>query len=364
MELCRLIVSLLLSFPLAITSSHEQEGIPAAIGDTTVLAIGIANIISVSVAIALVILLYFWFRKKNEKLLLLLPISSSLPQGEKKNGGLICFEGGENLKLELLLKSSAEVLGEGVLGNTYKAVLDEGMVVAVKRLSAVKFPPHVKRLFDRKMRRIGIIKHRNIVSLRAYYSSDEEKLLVYDYMPHGSLQSLMLGNYGRKQRSRFLDWSCRKQVLMGAAHGLHFIHTYPSRSPLVHGNIKPSNILIDEDGDGRVSEWGLTSLLQPTSSPSSTVLYGSGLGADPSVRYGCRAPELLKGRGRATQESDVYSFGMLVLEVVRGKEIDDAAGEEEVMGMVKIGLMCTVESPEARPKMALVVSLMREFLKN
>jgi hypothetical protein len=108
----------------------------------------------------------------------------------QKSGALVCFEGGEELRLETLLKASAEVLGKGVSGSTYKAVLEDGIVAAVKRLSALQFPGRSKA-FDRHMRLVGRLRHRHVVSLRGYCSSNGERLLVYDYLPNGSLQSLL-----------------------------------------------------------------------------------------------------------------------------------------------------------------------------
>jgi hypothetical protein len=109
----------------------------------------------------------------------------------RKSGGLVCFEGGEELRLESLLKASAEVLGKGVSGSTYRAVLEDGVVVAVKRLSALQFPAGRSKAFDHHMRLVGRIRHRNVVGLRAYCNSNGERLLVYDYLPNGSLQSAL-----------------------------------------------------------------------------------------------------------------------------------------------------------------------------
>lgn len=166
-------------------------------GITALLAIGIGDILVISISLAIVIGLYIWLRKK-----LLIPPSSTTSnlrviesdrgysEEKEKNGGLVCFEGGEELKLETLLKASAEVLGKGVSGSTYKAILDDGIIVAVKRLSALQFPSYGKN-FDKHMHAIGRLRHSNVVSLRAYCNANGERLLVYDCMPKGSLQSLL-----------------------------------------------------------------------------------------------------------------------------------------------------------------------------
>ncbi|KAI0527458.1 hypothetical protein KFK09_003059 [Dendrobium nobile] len=335
------------------------------LADTTVLAVSIGNIILICVTLAFLVLMYLWFRKKKS-IFQLQSTVHNFPPDKKDECEIVIFEGGERLSLDCLLKSSAEVLGKGVCGSTYKALLDDGMIVAVKRLSSVRFGAHGKGHFNRKMRRIGSLIHENVVCLRAYYNSDEEKLLVYDYMPNGSLQSLLHGSNERRPLNGVLNWSNTIQILKGAARGIHFLHTYTSRSPLVHGNIKPSNVLIDFDGNGRISEWGLMSLTntlhQPNSS-SSTILYNKADGANSSNWNNYKAPELLTGKAKATQESDVYSFGMVILKVVTCKEIEDGAGEEELMCLIKIGMMCTTESPEERPQMAQVLCLMNEFFR-
>jgi len=178
------------------------------------------------------------------------------------------------------------------------------------------------------------------------------------------MSSILTGR-GSK-RGRGLDWKSRKHILMGAAQGLHFIHNFPSRPPLVHANIKPSNIFIDEHGSGCISEWGLMVFASNTcrASPlhSSTVFSSKMEYATTSAWHGYRAPELLTGKEKATQESDVYSFGMVLLELVTDKEMDDEASEGETMRMAKIGVMCTKECPHERPKMNQVASMIGELL--
>ena len=171
----------------------------AKLGVGRVLAIIIGNIVVISTALVIVIGIYIRFSRKHA---VSLAASGSVQgfhsdhgfseeeENKKKDKGLVCFEGGEDLRLECLLKSSAEVLGKGSTGSTYKAVLDDGLVVAVKRLSNVRFPSFSK-CFNRRLNLMGRLRHSNVVSLRAYCNAHEEKLLVYDYMPNGSLHSLL-----------------------------------------------------------------------------------------------------------------------------------------------------------------------------
>ena len=271
-------------------------------------------------------------------------------------------------------------------------------MAAVKRLNALQFPGRSKA-FDRHVRLVGRLRHRHVVSLRGYCSSNGERLLVYDYLPNGSLQSLLQQNgmyvrtneksilmlmalhvpvdggcvllctAGGGGRTRSLDWGTRKGIMFGAAQGLNYIHTFPARPALVHGNVKPSNILLDERGGACVSECGL--MRYAANIQHSVVPQAPGefldrvTAAVPASRGGWRgyaAPELAASGARATQESDVYSFGMVLLEVVTAKGGEEEGQAEETMGMVRIGVLCTAEAPEERPSIAQVLTMMSEFM--
>jgi hypothetical protein len=167
---------------------------------TALLATGIGNAVLVMVSLGISVAMFIYIRRKLRSpkdpvsdAALGFEEDDKIRNGEdkcQKSGALVCFEGGEELKLESLLKASAEVLGKGVSGSTYKAVLEDGIVAAVKRLSALQFPGRSKA-FDRHMRLVGRLRHRHVVSLRGYCNSNGERLLVYDYLPNGSLQSLL-----------------------------------------------------------------------------------------------------------------------------------------------------------------------------
>ncbi|CAL5062023.1 unnamed protein product [Urochloa decumbens] len=357
---------------------------------TALMATGIGNAVLITVSLAISVAMFVYMRRKLRSAKDASDAALCFDEEDKRrNGsdekcqkscGLVCFEGGEELRLESLLKASAEVLGKGVSGSTYKAVLEDGVVVVVKRLSALQFPASRSKAFDRHMRLVGRLRHHHVVSLRGYCNSNGERLLVYDFLPNGSLQYLLHANGGG---ARSLDWSARKSILLGVAQGLNYIHTFPARPGLVHANVKPSNILVDERGGACVSECGVmryaTNIQQailPTqvaarcppdlflgrAAATSSAMPASGGGW-----HGYAAPELASGAGgaRATQESDVYSFGMVLLEVVTDHKAadgeDDGEGEE-TMGMVKIGMLCTAEAPEERPTMAQVLAMMSEFM--
>lgn len=209
--------------------------------------------------------------------------------------------------LEDLLRASAEVLGKGTFGTAYKAVLDATTVVAVKRLRDVTI---TEMEFREKIEAVGAMDHKNLVPLRAYYYSRDEKLLVYDYMPMGSLSALLHGNKGAGRTP--LNWQMRSGIALGAARGIEYLH---SQGPNVsHGNIKSSNILLTKSYDARLSDFGLAHLVGSSSTPNRVAGY--------------RAPEVTDPR-RVSQKADVYSFGVLLLELLTGKAPTHALLNEE-----------------------------------
>uniref|UniRef100_A0A1J3F9T6 Putative inactive receptor kinase n=1 Tax=Noccaea caerulescens TaxID=107243 RepID=A0A1J3F9T6_NOCCA len=293
---------------------------------------------------------------------------------EDANNRLSFFEGcNYSFDLEDLLRASAEVLGKGTFGTTYKAVLEDATSVAVKRLKDVAAG---KRDFEQQMEIIGGIKHENVVELKAYYYSKDEKLMVYDYFSHGSVASLLHGNRGENRNP--LDWETRMSIAIGAAKGIARIHK-ESNGKLVHGNIKSSNIFLNSERYGCVSDLGLTAVMSPLAPPISR-------------QAGYRAPEVTDTR-KSSQLSDVYSFGVVLLELLTGKSpIHTTAGdeiihlvrwvhsvvreewtaevfdiellryaniEEEMVEMLQIAMSCVVKVPDQRPKMSDLVRLMQ-----
>ncbi|KAA8541386.1 hypothetical protein F0562_025344 [Nyssa sinensis] len=288
-------------------------------------------------------------------------------KGEVGNGGgakkLVFFRNAV-FDLEVLLRASAEVLGKGTFGTAYKAVLEVGTAVAVKRLKDVTIS---EREFREKIELVGAMDHVNLVPLRAYYYSREEKLLVYDYMPMGSLSALLHGNKGAGRTP--LNWEIRSGIALGAARGIEYLH---SQGPNVsHGNIKSSNILLTKSYKAHVSDFGLAHLVGPSSTPNRVAGY--------------RAPEVTDPR-KVSQKADVYSFGVLLLELLTGKvpthaflnedgvdlprwvqsivreewtsEVFDLEllryqnVEEEMVQLLQLAIDCTAQYPDKRPSMS------------
>ncbi|KAK6127413.1 hypothetical protein DH2020_038834 [Rehmannia glutinosa] len=231
---------------------------------------------------------------------------SNVISGGKK--GLIFFgKTGWNFDLEDLLRASAEVLGKGAFGTAYKAVMETGLAVAVKRLRDVNLG---EKEFREKMEEIGRLDHENLVPLRGYYYNRDEKLLVYDYLPMGSLSALLHGNKGASRTP--LNWETRAAIALGAARGISYIHS--QGSSISHGSIKSSNILLTKSYEPRVSDAGLAHLSGPTSTPNRVAGY--------------RAPEVTDPR-KVSQKADVFSFGVLLLELLTGKAPSHSLLNEE-----------------------------------
>ncbi|KAG4120929.1 hypothetical protein ERO13_D11G173700v2 [Gossypium hirsutum] len=278
--------------------------------------------------------------------------------------------------LEDLLRASAEVLGKGTFGTAYKATLEMGVVVAVKRLKDVTVS---EKEFKEKIEVVGSMDHQNLVPLRAYYFSADEKLLVYDYMPMGSLSSLLHGNRGSGRTP--LNWDTRSGIALGAARGIEYLH---SKGPgISHGNIKSSNVLLTTSYEARVSDFGLAQLAGPTSTPNRV--------------DGYRAPEVTD-TNKVSQKADVYSFGILLLELLTGKapthallneegidlprwvqsivredwtsEVFDVEllryqnVEDDMVQLLQLAINCTAQYPDKRPSMAEVMNQIEDLCRS
>lgn len=303
--------------------------------------------------------------------------ATSKGSGDKR---LVFFRNSNRIfDLEDLLRASAEVLGKGTFGTAYKASLDmevERVVVAVKRLKDVSVS---EKEFREKIEIAGAMDHENLVPLRAYYYSKDEKLIVYDYMPMGSLSALLHGNRGAGRTP--LNWEARSGIALGAARGIAYIHSRGSASS--HGNIKSSNILLTKSYEARVSDFGLAHLVGPTATPNRVAGY--------------RAPEVTDAR-KVSQKADVYSFGVLLLELLTGKapthallneegvdlprwvqsvvreewtaEVFDLEllryqnVEEEMVQLLQLALDCAAQYPDKRPSMLDVTSRIEELCRS
>ncbi|XBI95698.1 hypothetical protein VPH35_032104 [Triticum aestivum] len=234
------------------------------------------------------------------------PTTALLQKSSSQNVGTFIISStltGQSFELEDLLQASAEVLGKGTVGTTYKATLDSGYELVVKRLKDVVLP---KAEFEQHVTQIGAIQNKHVVPLRWYYYSKDEKMVVYDVILMGSLAKVLYGDQGSSPAP--LDWEQRSAISLAAARGVEYIHLAGPSS--CHGNIKSSNILLTGTHDACVSEHGLIAL-----------------GMSSSVS-GYRAPELINNR-RVSQKADVYSFGVLLLELLTRKAPTNSRKDQE-----------------------------------
>ncbi|XP_031265206.1 inactive leucine-rich repeat receptor-like serine/threonine-protein kinase At1g60630 isoform X1 [Pistacia vera] len=298
-------------------------------------------------------------------------------EGEGLGSLVFCGAGDEqmNYSLEDLLKASAETLGRGTMGSTYKAVLESGFIVTVKRLKDARYPRMEE--FRRHMEIIGRLRHPNLVPLRAYFQAKEERLLVYDYFPNGSLFSLIHGTR-TSGGGKPLHWTSCLKIAEDLASGLLYIHHNPG---LTHGNLKSSNVLLGPDFESCLTDYGLFSFRDPDSleEPSAASLF-------------YRAPECRNMWRQPTQQADVYSFGVLLLELLTGKTPfqdlvqehgsdiprwvrsvreeetesgdDPASGneasEEKLQALLNVAMACVSLAPDSRPMMREVLKMIRD----
>ncbi|XP_051148512.1 inactive leucine-rich repeat receptor-like serine/threonine-protein kinase At1g60630 [Andrographis paniculata] len=298
----------------------------------------------------------------------------SWDQGAEGLGSLTFLGPGDqqmNYSLEDLLKASAETLGRGTIGSTYKAVMESGYIVTVKRLKDARYPSMEE--FRRHIEILGRLRHPNLVPLRAYFQAKEERLLVYDYFPNGSLFSLIHGSRAAGG-SKPLHWTSCLKIAEDVATGLLYIHQNPG---LTHGNLKSTNILLGSDFESCLTDYGLTAFRNPESNEESSAS---------SLFY--RAPECRDPRRPLSQPADVYSYGVLLLELLTGKtpfqdlvqehganipawvrsvreeetESGDevSASEEKLAALLNIAMACVAVGADSRPAMKEVVRMIRE----
>ncbi|PIN13200.1 Serine/threonine protein kinase [Handroanthus impetiginosus] len=323
---------------------------------------------------------------------------------EGQKGKFVILDDGFGLELEDLLRASAYVVGKSRSGIVYKVVVGGGgkgvgsavgsgpVVVAVRRLSEGDATWKFKE-FEAEVAAIGKVQHPNIVSLKAYYYASDEKLLISDFIKNGSLYTALHGGPGNTLPP--LSWAARLRIIQETARGLMHIHECSPRK-YIHGNIKSSKILLDDNLRPYISGFGLSRLVPNTSKSAYAASKKQNLNhqdilspkcsVSPNTMY--KAPEARVASTKFTQKCDVYSFGVLLLEILTGRvpncgldndgkgleglvrkvfreerplsEIIDPAllhevhAKKQVVATFHIALNCTEVDPELRPKMRTV----------
>ncbi|KAM3691972.1 hypothetical protein ACJW31_08G052000 [Castanea mollissima] len=270
--------------------------------------------------------------------------------------------------------SNKELLGEGGFGKVYKGTLRSSNIqIAVKKIS--RNSKQGMKEFVAEIISMGRLRHRNLVQLLGYCRRKGELLLVYDYMPNGSLDKFLYGNEKPK-----LNWLQRFQILKGVASGLLYLHE-EWEQVVLHRDIKASNVLLDAELNGRLGDFGLARLCDHGANPQTTNVAGT---------VGYLAPELTR-TGRATTFTDVFAFGAFMLEVACGRRPIEIRGlpaemilvdyvfqcwrkgailnasdprlegsfvKEEMELVLKLGLFCSQSMPAARPSMRQVMQFL------
>ncbi|KAM5586040.1 hypothetical protein ABKV19_005105 [Rosa sericea] len=270
--------------------------------------------------------------------------------------------------------SDENKLGQGGFGAVYKGRLYNGRYIAVKRLS--KSSGQGDREFKNEVTLVAQLQHRNLVRLLGFCLKAEERLLIYEYIPNTSLDHFIFD----PTKHRHLDWETRYKIIGGIVRGLLYLHE-DSRLRIIHRDLKASNILLDEDMNPKIADFGMARLfvMDQTQGDTKTIV----------GTYGYMAPEYAS-HGRFSVKSDVFSFGVLVLEIITGRKSGSFRNNEneddllsyawrnwrddtilniidpmlttgsrsEIIRCIHIGLLCVQENVNDRPTMASVVSML------
>ncbi|ERM95419.1 proline-rich receptor-like protein kinase PERK8 isoform X2 [Amborella trichopoda] len=228
--------------------------------------------------------------------------------GWRSMGGRAQF-GYEELAVATNWFSRENLIGEGGFGLVYKGTLVDGQVVAVKMLKPMENSRQAERQFQAEVEVISRVHHRNLVALLGYCIVGEQRLLVYEYVPNGTLHNHLHGMGGEG-----IKWVTRVKVAIGAARGLAYLHE-DCHPQIIHCDIKSSNILLDCNFNARVSDFGLAKLVSDSYGHVTTHLVGT---------FGYLAPDYAL-TGKLTEKSDVYAFGVLLLELLTGRKPIDTS---------------------------------------
>lgn len=356
-------VSIPVSMP---TNGSQTLGGPKSHKVTLVFGLGLGCLCLLSVAFGL----FLWWRRKHHQ-----PMFFDVDDKHHEELGLGNLKRFRFTELQIATNnfSNKNILGKGGYGNVYKGSLQDGTIVAVKRLKdgsaaggAIQFQTEIEM--------ISLAVHRNLLRLSGFCITSTEKLLVYPYMSNGSVASRLKGK-------PVLDWGTRKRIALGAARGLLYLHEQCDPK-IIHRDVKAANILLDDYCEAVVGDFGLAKLLDHEDSHVTTAVRGT---------VGHIAPEYLS-TGQSSEKTDVFGFGILLLELITGQralEFGKKANQKGVMldwvrklhleqqldllvdrdlknkydhieleEMVQVALLCTQFLPVHRPKMSEVVRML------
>ncbi|MCO5586095.1 hypothetical protein L7F22_040034 [Adiantum nelumboides] len=332
---------------------------------------------------------------------------------DKEQGELVALDKEFSLDIDDLLRASAYVLRKNGLGIVYKVVLGNGTPVVVRRIG--EGGSQKRKVFEAEVYAIGKLRHPNVVRLLAYYWAKDEKLLVYEFISHGSLATALqdcFGGHQPQKPSRVLTWEERLRIAREVAHGLAYLHECSPRK-YVHGDVKTTKILLDGGMHPYISDFGLARLAkfagaddmmgsQTSSSGSLTRIRNNNAmerwseqqtGTLTASMY--RAPEAYTiPNAKLTQKWDVYGYGVVVMELICGRArslqmgaagmdfvgwmrksateggaavmvdpaIEGAARSPSMAALLNLAVSCTSPSPDHRPKMRAVADLLDKLI--
>ncbi|XP_010926235.1 LRR receptor kinase BAK1 [Elaeis guineensis] len=274
--------------------------------------------------------------------------------------------------------SNKNILGRGGFGKVYKGRLADGSLVAVKRLKEERTPGGELQ-FQTEVEMISMAVHRNLLRLRGFCMTPTERLLVYPYMANGSVASRLRERLPSEQP---LDWPTRRRIALGSARGLSYLHDHCDPK-IIHRDVKAANILLDEEFEAVVGDFGLAKLMDYKDTHVTTAVRGT---------IGHIAPEYLS-TGKSSEKTDVFGYGIMLLELITGQRAFDLArlaNDDDVMlldwvkgllkekkldmlvdpdlqndyvgaeveSLIQVALLCTQGSPMERPKMSEVVRML------
>ncbi|KAK2447455.1 protein NSP-INTERACTING KINASE [Trifolium repens] len=276
--------------------------------------------------------------------------------------------------------TSKNIVGQGGFGVVYKGCLANKMLVAVKRLKDPNYTGEVQ--FQTEVEMIGLAVHRNLLRLYGFCMTPDERLLVYPFMPNGSVADRLRESFRGKP---CLDWNRRMHIAVGAARGLLYLHEQ-CNPKIIHRDVKAANILLDESFEAVVGDFGLAKLLDQRDSHVTTAVRGT---------VGHIAPEYLS-TGQSSEKTDVFGFGILLLELITGQKALDAGNVQVQKGMildwartlfedkrlevladrdlkgcydpvelekaVELSIQCTQSLPSLRPKMSEVLKVLEGLI--
>ncbi|KAF5476848.1 hypothetical protein F2P56_003541 [Juglans regia] len=270
------------------------------------------------------------------------------------------------LRFEDLLSAPAELLGRGKHGSLYKVMLNSGDNLAVKRINNLELS---EEDFRRRMQKINLVRHPHVLPPVAFYCTKQERLMVYEYQPNGSLFQLLHGSHN----DHTFDWGSRLSVAASIAEGLAYMHKELHQYGISHGNLKSTNILFDRNKHMHISEYGL----MVVDNQKESFL---------PLTKGFKNNNLSGDRPYSTFKIDVFAFGVILLELLTGKLVQnngfdlvtwvhsvvreewtvevfdralqsEGASEERMVNLLKIALKCINPSPNERPSMAQVAAM-------